>query len=308
MKAKRFAIFAALAAKFAKFLKLLKFGKILLTFLSMIFSTLIYALFLGPWFAIGLILMLFIHEMGHIIALRIKGYDTPGPVFIPFLGAAIFAPKFHNPEEEAFIGYGGPLLGGLAAILLFVIWKFLPGQPQIILLISYFAVFLNLFNLIPVRPLDGGRITQAIGSWFKYLGIGIIFGLLIYLRDPFFAIILIFSLSDEDFKINPRLKLGLGVAAQLAYNILLFMAPAVAYHEWYLVLLSGIFTAVLNLLFLAYNVKFYKAISEKKEVVEEKSAVQLPASARWKWLILYLGLGMLLIFTIALQHPYLPKK
>jgi hypothetical protein len=86
----------AKATKLVKAIKFLKFGKMFLTFASMILSVLVYSFMLGPWFAFGFVMMLFIHEMGHIVALRVKGYNTPGPIFIPMLGAVIFAPKFRR--------------------------------------------------------------------------------------------------------------------------------------------------------------------------------------------------------------------
>src|SRR3989344_1385694 len=141
--------------KVYKLLKLMKFTKAFMTFASMIVSAFVYSIFLGPWFAIGLMAMLFIHEMGHIIALKIKGYPAPGPVFIPMLGAVIFAPKFKHSEDEAFIGYGGPLLGGIAAVASFGLWALLPEPSEVLLLVSYIGIFLNLFNMLPIRPLDG---------------------------------------------------------------------------------------------------------------------------------------------------------
>jgi|SRR3989344_7938443 len=125
-------------------------------------SAFAYAFLLGPWFGIGLVVLLLIHEMGHVIALRLRGYESSTPVFIPFLGAAIFAPKFTDRDNEAFVGYGGPLLGSIGAVALFAVWFFLPTDSvaaQLVLITSYFGVYLNLFNMIPISPLDGGRIT-----------------------------------------------------------------------------------------------------------------------------------------------------
>ena len=100
-------------------------------------SAFVYAFWLGPWFSIAFVIMLFIHEMGHVMAMKIKGMPTSAPVFIPMFGAVIFAPKFKNKQDEAFVGYAGPLVGGLAALALFGIWALLPSPSKLILLVSY---------------------------------------------------------------------------------------------------------------------------------------------------------------------------
>ena len=74
----------AKSIKLVVIFKAMKFTKVLVTLVSMLLSAVIYGFWLGPWFGIGLVLMLFIHEMGHVIALRLKGFETSGPVFIPF--------------------------------------------------------------------------------------------------------------------------------------------------------------------------------------------------------------------------------
>src|ERR1700733_275442 len=172
------------STKIVAILKVLKFSKPLITVISMLVSTILYGLWLGPWFAVGLISMLFIHEMGHIIALRIKGYETHGPVFIPFLGALIFAPKFNNRDTEAYIAFGGPLIETIGALACFAIWFFTGRTSEIFLLVSYVGVSLNLFNLIPVSPMDGGRIMQIVGAWVKYIGFGLLITFTLAARQP----------------------------------------------------------------------------------------------------------------------------
>lgn len=267
-----------------------------MTFASMIVSAFVYAIFLGPWFAIGLITMLFIHEMGHIIALKIKGYDAPGPVFIPMLGAVIFAPQFENPEDEAFIGYGGPLVGGLAALLLFGIWALVPEPSEILLMTSYIAAYLNLFNLIPIRPLDGGRITQVVGSWFKYVGLIFLLVFSLYVRQP--SILLIWILVIDDLKIfTPWLKFGVGVTCQIAMMTLMFLG----YGDqplWLSVLDSCLATL--------FTTRFY---SEAQEWIMEEieKAVEVTMAIRIKWTILYVVLAISLITLMIYQIPYLPR-
>lgn len=282
--------------KVYKLLKLMKFTKAFMTFASMIVSAFVYAIFLGPWFAVGLITMLFIHEMGHIIALKIKGYDAPGPVFIPMLGAVIFAPRFENPEDEAFIGYGGPLIGGLAALILFGIWALMPQPSEILLMTSYIAAYLNLFNLIPIRPLDGGRITQVVGSWFKYAGLIILLAFCLYVRQP--SILLIWILVIGDLRLlTPWLKFGVGITCQAAMMILMFSG----YGDqplWVNVLdscLATMFTA-------RFFAEARNWISDEVEKV-----IDVALKIRIKWTILYVALVICLTMLMIYQIPYLPK-
>ena len=281
--------------KVYKLLKLMKFTKAFMTFASMIVSAFVYSIFLGPWFAIGLITMLFIHEMGHIIALKIKGYSAPGPVFIPMLGAVIFAPRFENPEDEAFIGYGGPLVGGVAALILFGVWVLMPQRSEILLMTSYIAAYLNLFNLIPIRPLDGGRITQVVGSLFKYVGL---IGLLVfslYTRHP--SILLIWILVLDDLNLTPWLKFGVGATCQAAMMILMFSG----YGDqplWVNVLDSFLATM--------FTTRFYATAREWVSDEIEK-VVEVAMRVRIKWTILYIILATCLTMLMLYQIPYLPQ-
>ncbi len=281
--------------KVFKLLKLLKFTKAFMTFASMILSAFVYAIFLGPWFAIGLVTMLFIHEMGHIIALRIKGYSAPGPVFIPMLGAVIFAPKFENPEDEAFIGYGGPLVGGLAALALFGVWALMPKPSDILLLTSYIAAYLNLFNMLPIRPLDGGRVTQIVGSWFKYVGL---LGLLVfsfYTKHP--AILLIWILVLDDISLTPWLKFGAGATCQTAMMALMFFGYS-DQPAWIDMLDCGIATMFTSIFF-----------SAAREWIEDEveQVVDVAMGIRVKWTVLYFLLVACLTVLMIYQIPHLPK-
>jgi Zn-dependent protease len=104
--------------KAIKLIKLINFAKPFITILSIAISIFVYAFVYSPWLAIGLVAVIFVHEMGHVIAMNKEGYKTNGPVFIPFVGAALFAPKGMDRRQEAVIGIGGPLLGSLFSFLL----------------------------------------------------------------------------------------------------------------------------------------------------------------------------------------------
>lgn len=281
--------------KVYKLLQLMKFTKAFMTFASMIVSAFIYAIFLGPWFAIGLITMLFIHEMGHIIALKIKGYSAPGPVFIPMLGAVIFAPHFENPEDEAFIGYGGPLIGGLATLILFGIWASLSNPSEILLITSYIVAYLNLFNLIPIRPLDGGRVTQVVSSWFKYFGLLGLLAFSLYIRQP--SILLIWILVLSDLNLTPWLKFGVGATCQTAMMALMFLG----YSDqlwWIDILDSGLATMFTSI----FYAEACKQITDEVEKI-----VTVAVSVRIKWTVLYFLLAAGLTILMLYQIPHLPK-
>lgn len=305
----RFARYAVLLAKSAKLIKifkavkLLKFTKPIVTFGSMAISAIVYSFFLGPWFAVGLVVMLFVHEMGHVWAMQLKGMPTRAPVFIPMLGAVIFAPPFKSREEEAFVGYGGPLIGSIAGILMFGIWAITPGRPEILLLISYVAIFLNLFNLIPIRPLDGGRVTQVTGSWFKYLGIGILLLLTAYIRQP--AILLIWILVLDDITFHPKLKAGVGLACEALMIALIAMGYSSQgfWVDIYDIVLASFF----NLMLVVDASMTGKEMANWREL-QGKELPQAPTEARVWWIVRYLVLAVVLIIVMLFQAPYLPKQ
>jgi Zn-dependent protease len=140
---------------------------------TMLISVAVYAMLWGWQFAAGFVLLLFVHEAGHLLAARWMGLNVGWPVFIPFMGAFIAlkeAPR--NAWIESVVGAGGPLIGGLAAVLVGAVY-FITGHP-LFLALGYMGLFLNLFNLIPIVPLDGGRIVSAISPWLWVVGLVII--------------------------------------------------------------------------------------------------------------------------------------
>ena len=143
---------------------------------SMLICILIYSTLFGPdlatgfIFATGFVLLILIHELGHVFAMRYYGLRAGPPIFIPFLGALINLrepPK--NALQEAVVGIGGPVLGALGAIACFV-W-YLKTHSDLALNLAYVGFFLNLFNLLPVPPLDGGRVTAAVSPWIWIPGL-----------------------------------------------------------------------------------------------------------------------------------------
>ncbi len=161
--------------------------------LSLLLSLVVYAMAFGLRFAVGFIMLLFIHELGHLVASRIVGLRATTPLFIPFVGAVISLNKPPiNAKMEANVAIGGPAIGLLSALLCLA--AYLWTDSILLLVLAYTACLLNLFNLIPCDPLDGGRIAAAISPhmwWVGSIVIGIVF---FYTYNFFIFIILIFSM------------------------------------------------------------------------------------------------------------------
>jgi len=139
-----------------------KLGKILLSAGTMMVSVVVYAQLYGWKYSVGFVFLLLCHEMGHYIAARQRGLAVGLPTFIPFVGAWInLKTQSLNPETTAFVGLAGPLLGSTSAFLVYLIA--LHYDSDWLLAIAYAGFVLNLFNLIPGGPLDGGA-AHGVGS------------------------------------------------------------------------------------------------------------------------------------------------
>jgi Zn-dependent protease len=160
-----------------------KLGKVLLTGGTMILSVFAYALVFGIWYAVGFVLLIFVHEMGHFLAARQRGLNVGAPTFIPFVGAWIELKDLpHDVETEAWIGLAGPLLGSVGALGCYYAYR-MTDEP-LLLALAYAGFFLNLFNLIPVSPFDGGRITAIISPRVWLLGAPLMVGLFFWKPSP----------------------------------------------------------------------------------------------------------------------------
>jgi Zn-dependent protease len=180
-----------LLAKFGKVaLLLLTKAKFLTTSASMLVSVAAYALIWGWKFAAGFVGLLFIHEMGHYIQLRREGVKPSGMVFIPFLGAAVGARSLGGSAlAEARVGLAGPILGSLACLIPAGLW--LATGEEFWQALAFTGFFLNLFNLVPVVPFDGGRAMAAMAPWMWFVGLGAMALLLFLAPNPFIVLFLV---------------------------------------------------------------------------------------------------------------------
>ncbi|WP_205699143.1 site-2 protease family protein [Conexibacter sp. SYSU D00693] len=161
----------ALVAKFGKVAFVAVKGlKFLTTSATMLVSVAAYALIWGWKFAVGFVLLLLVHEYGHVLQLRREGIKASAPIFIPFMGALIWAKSLgKDAVAEARVGLAGPILGSLGAAVCMVIgfatdedfWKAL----------AFTGFFLNLFNLLPLGFLDGARAAAAMSPWMWLVGV-----------------------------------------------------------------------------------------------------------------------------------------
>jgi Zn-dependent protease len=146
-----------------------KFGKIFTVVGTMALSVLGYGLVFGWRYAVGFVALIFIHEMGHYLAARQKGLEVGMPTFIPFVGAWIeLKDKPVNAETEAYIGYAGPFIGTIGALLCYFYARY--SGDRLFLALSYSGFFINLFNLIPLSPFGGGRTTSVLSPRIWLLG------------------------------------------------------------------------------------------------------------------------------------------
>jgi len=138
---------------------------------SMLISIVVYTYFWGNvLFAAGFCVLMLVHEMGHVIANRYYGLRASPPIFVPFMGAIInLKDRPPNAKVEAIVGIGGPVLGTIGALVCY--GAFLYSGWPLLGACAYFGFLLNLFNLLPVPPLDGGRVTAAVSPWIWMLGL-----------------------------------------------------------------------------------------------------------------------------------------
>jgi Zn-dependent protease len=216
-------------------LKFLKMG----TALSMLLAVWVYATIWGLPFALGFVLLIFVHEMGHAVALKRLGIPSGAPVFIPFVGAVIAMKGMpRNAYLEAVVGIGGPALGTAGAALCLLV-AHATGEPFWYALAST-GFLINLFNMIPISPLDGGRIVGVISRWLWAAGYVVGAGVFWVTRSPILLLILILGLFSlkrtvrgprEDYYDVPaalRVRMGVyyfGLMALMALGMWAAEAP-----------------------------------------------------------------------------------
>jgi Zn-dependent protease len=175
---------------------IVKFGGLLLklkvvtTGASMLVSVAAYAWLWGLPFAIGFVLLIFVHELGHVLELRRQGIPASAPFFIPFLGAVIGMKQLPDDAwKEARVALAGPILGSVGAAVCWVAAE--ATGSEVLMGLAFVGFLLNLFNLIPIVPLDGGRAVSALHPAIWLLGLLMMVGLLVVSPNPILIIIVL---------------------------------------------------------------------------------------------------------------------
>jgi Zn-dependent protease len=218
-------------------LKFLKLGKILTTSGTMLLSVVVYAQRLGWPFAVGFVLSIFVHEMGHVYVAWRMGVPVSAPIFIPGFGALILQKRAaRSVWDEALIGIGGPVGGTLAALLCLAAYG-VTGSP-LMLALAYAGAMINLFNLIPIMPLDGGWITGAVSPRLWLIGLLGMVALFLagWIRNPLILLLLLLSLprlwhglrhgkiaSEDGTEVTPHQRLTMGCAYIALCGLLLWL-------------------------------------------------------------------------------------
>jgi Zn-dependent protease len=196
MKKKRAGLWGVIAGigvvllKFKSILIALKMGKFAATVISMFFMIWVYATQFGWRYAAGFVLLIAVHEGGHVFVARREGLKVSMPIFIPFLGAFIsMKQQPTNARTEAIIAAGGPVIGSIGAFACLAAGVLF--ESDLLLALAYTGCLINLFNLIPVHPLDGGRIVTAISPLMWLVGIPVLLFISMKYPNPITIIMLI---------------------------------------------------------------------------------------------------------------------
>jgi Zn-dependent protease len=236
------AVGGAAAAKYGlPLLKLAKFGP---TALSMVVSVVLMAGIFGVPYGVGLLVLIAVHESGHLIFARYEGIKTGLPIFLGPLGAVIgLKQQPKDVRQEAVIAIGGPIVGTFGAFIALMLSMAAPAGTyghNLLLALAYVGFLINLFNLIPFSPLDGGRVVSALSPWANLVGLGIVLLLILAPSavgrsfNPFLLAILVIGVIStlqrfrnrgrnpqyEQIPARTRMWIGVAYAAMLAITAL----------------------------------------------------------------------------------------
>ncbi len=203
------------AAKLKVLLLLLPKLKVLTTAGSMLVSVAAYALIWGWRFAAGFVALLFVHELGHYLQMRREGVKPSFMLFIPFLGAAVGARSLGgNALAEARIGLAGPILGtlGTAAVIPIAIAL----DSDLLRALAFTGFFLNLFNLVPLLPFDGGRAMAAMAPWMWFVGFAGMVAFFVFFPNPILILFLLLG-GMETWRRWTARRAGKGEEGNAAY-------------------------------------------------------------------------------------------
>jgi Zn-dependent protease len=220
-------ILAGIAAFLKYGLFLVKFGTFGPTLITMVIAIWFYTLFFGPAFAVGIVVLILVHELGHFIVARWMGLPARLPIFVGPLGA--FTNLRRAPADagkSGIIALAGPALGTVAALACFLLASTAPeGYARYLLLaLAFFGCFLNLVNLVPVGFLDGAKVADAIPKWMNVVGLLVVAAVVLLFGNPIGLIFLVLGIfhtigrfrksgqGNNPAQLAASKRLGLGAA------------------------------------------------------------------------------------------------
>ncbi|MFN2449487.1 MAG: site-2 protease family protein [Candidatus Baltobacteraceae bacterium] len=237
------AVLLAIGAAFAKFKLLLvfllnlKFAVVALKVFwfagSFLASVWFYALFWGLKFALGFVLLIGIHEFGHWFVMKFYGVPASLPFFIPGMGALVnMRGTPPSAYHESLIAFAGPATGAFASSL--CAWIGFSAHDPFWIALAYTGLFLNLFNLAPVMPLDGGRIVGSISPriWIAGLVLFVAAMIAFHLWNPLIIVLIVLSLPQVIRAWKGTLDAGyygISVAQRITVTALYFGLAAVLF-------------------------------------------------------------------------------
>src|SRR3989344_1459317 len=286
------------AAGALKFLKALKVLGPLMMVVSGIFTGEIYSLVMKTSLVVGLLFSLAVHELGHYVATKRCGLRAAWWLFIPFVGAWMEAPDFRSRNDEACIAFGGPFIGGIFSLILFCAWLVLPLSNEwgnILFNIAFLSTMLNLFNMIPLSPLDGGRITEGVSIWFRVAGFVVLITLSLYTAQASMALVWLLVMSEVRMSARLRFVTAALMLILMAVLIILGYHGPSALEDWcYFAVGVWLLSA------------FYKRWKNPPPRHDHRN-VRLTPAERKKWKRSYCGLLLFLIVLFAAFFPHMSK-
>ena len=206
---------------------------------SMVVTIAAYAIKFPLGLVIGFVVITFIHETGHALVIRMKGLRAGYMVFIPFIGGAVtLKNQPRTAYDDALIGLAGPIAGTLASLVSLQIYKW--NDNPLYLWVAFVGFFLNLFNLLPIGMLDGGRISAAVTKWMWVFGGGFLLYHVVKRPNPFMIVVLVLAMlqvwasiqREKDDKAFYDVTLGQRAFIAIAY----FALVGFLGHQFYMAL------------------------------------------------------------------------
>lgn len=289
-----------LLLKLPKLLGLAKATKGLVMMVSMIGSILAYGFATNSWtFGFGIVGLLFVHEMGHVWAAARCGVKASWPIFIPFLGAAILVPKFRTMRSESFVAMAGPLVGTVGALALLIPYAITGERLWIGLL--YLGLTLNAFNMIPLRPLDGGRMTAICGTKFRAVGLVMLAVLSVLIREPVILYVWVLVLVDIPLPAWWRSYLAIALGAAM----MVLMALGLSNQPWFADIADSICVSIACCVY--WHAERQVSLGLRDPLIEEafEDEAAITSQERTAWTLYWLGGCAALGILLWLAHGWL---